>query len=646
MQRIENDIYISVSDWEQAGVTYSNLKVNILQRNDYVTLGKGREMLFLYSSLSMKHKSLFADAVKRFEQEEQAVKAQIEQKDLATAIKEAVKTNTSDILYFQNKGFIAEKLYKATIYARRAAWLRFLAEIRSQEIKKYFGCKSKTAFLEAALPVIHAENCFEWRRPNLQYLKILLVKWNKRGLDSCIDARNGKQNALKLTECTEKILLSIMASLHKPTAMQVWEHYNDFVEGKTTIVSTETGEVFDPVFYKKLSYASVQSLLSKPIFRASYAQIHGSDLTYRAKHGRYLERERPIYFGSMLTCDDWDLPVDLLPFEAKNERGVMKTYNKIKLYLFFDAATRHCVGYSYSHLKNTELFLAGLKNTLKNTVFSDKMPYELQSESHLLKQLASGVLREGELFAAVSILPKNPMGKLAETDIRTLKYGVLQKDQRFAEYFKGRHYARREAYRLEKEDQSKTKKLSIKDLPAFLEALVAAYNDAHPVTVPLHPNLLSKNPERLAYHLSETVKTTYRNGLFEAGKKRWVFSEIDSVLPRLKNADLEVKIWDNTAYVYQDGEFIAKAEEAERVQVSKLEKTQEDIDKAAKFYKNQYKLDKAVSDIKDKAEAIDMKQDWKQSASVLADANTENNEEDSNANFYDKFYNATKKKTA
>ena len=603
MQFVDNQTWLEVTDWEQSGYKMHTVVNNISKSrkswSSITTTGKGRETLYLYESLSAKHQTLFCEMVKKFLQVQEAKTAIKTQKNLSAYILECVQTDTKDIVFFEKQGFTAERLHKATIYARRAAWLKFLSGTTSAQIKRDFApCTTKIAFFEACLPVMHAENCFNFQKPNVQYLQKLLARYNKQGLLMCADARNDKQNALKLTTTTEDLLLSIMKSILKPTAMQVWEAYDAFLEGRSEISDPTSGEVFQAKDYKTLSYSSIQKIVANPLNTAAYAGIHGSNLTYRSKHGRFLERERPAFFGTMITCDDWDLPVDMVPFEWKDAKGKVKTYNKIKLYLFFDVCTRHCVGYAYSAEKNTPLFLAGLINMLQNPVFEGNMPYELQSESHLLKQLQNGILKEGELFQKISILPKNPMGKYAESDIRNLKYGVLHKDARFADYFKGRYYARSEAWRQEKDDQGKTKKLKIEEVPAFLAAMIATWNEAHPQNADFHTSMLKQNPERIAYHLSKPVKTTYHNGIFRYKNQNYEFSDIDSVLAKLKNKDLVIKnslnLTSNEVFVYHEEQFLASASPVRKVQASVLERTEADKQAQSAFYANQTNLDKKV----------------------------------------------------
>ncbi len=594
MKLIEEKIWLEVGDWEAVGYKLHTIIDSIgKERKSWrsiTTTGKGREMLFRYDTLSEKHKALFAEAVKRFLAEQEAEQAEEAMQGLCERVLACVQVRPQDILYFREKGFVAEKIQKATLYARRAAWLRFLAGTTSREVRKSFApLQNKEEFLAYCLPLLHADGCFGFRNPNLQYLKIRLVQWNKHGINSCIDGRNGKQNALKITNSTEKLLISILETLEKPTAMMVWEVYDEFVAGRLPLTNTETGEVYNREFFPAISYGKVQQLVSKPINEALYAMVHGSNLTYREKHGRYLSRLRATGFLSQVTCDDWDLPVDTT------------TGQGVKLYLFFDVATRHCVGYSWSWSKNTELFLNGLKNMMLNPALNGYMPYELQTESHLISTLQGGILKEGELFEAITVLPNNPMGKYAETDIRNLKYGPLHKDRRFAPYFKGRHYARREAWRLEKDKQGKTEKLAPEQIDGFLADLIAAWNKLHPASTNMHEGLLPQEYERLAYWLAKPIKTTYRNGKFAAQNKEWYFEDIDSVLPRLTNNELIVKFWHGVPYVYHQGECLGSALEVQRVQDSKLERTERDATIKAAFYRNQKKLDNAVMAQSEKA---------------------------------------------
>ena len=336
MKMIEQNIWLEVSDWESIGMEFNTLKSCISQRLKTWAciniIGKGREALFEYDSLSDKHKALFVERVQRFLQEQEVKKANTELESLKVKILDCVQTRPQDILAFQNEfGFTAEKTHKASLYARRAAWLRFLAETNTKTIKaKFAPLKSKAEFLNFCLPILHAENCFEFRKANLQYLKIRLVRWNKEGLQSCIDARNGKQNALKVTESVEGVLLGLLTSIKKPTVRGgLHETYSSFLSGELRLTNTETGEIYNPADFRKISYATLHSKASELQNKALYTLEHGTDLSFRTAHDFYAKRKRPKYLGSMLTADDWDVNINVqIKFAGKLYKKIF-AYSRI-----------------------------------------------------------------------------------------------------------------------------------------------------------------------------------------------------------------------------------------------------------------------------------------------------------------------------
>ncbi len=613
MKCIEGKIWLEVADWEMAGVKYSTVQANLSSNRkswqSIITQGKGRETLFLYESLNPKHKVLFEKAVKQFLAEQEAIEAKQAIQSLTEKILACVQIRPQDILYFQERGFVAEKIQKSTLYARRAAWLRFLAEITPKEIKTNFApLRSKEEFLSYCLPLIHAENCFYFRNPNLQYLKIRLVQWNKYGLESCIDARNGKQNALKIKENTEKLLLSLITSIKKPTLQEVYEIYSEFLQGKIQLTCTETGEIYNPAEYTPIAYSTLHAFASRLQNKAVYTLAHGTKLSYRTAHDFYAKRKRPEYFGSMITCDDWDVNINV------QIKIAGKLYKKVYAYLFFDVATRHCVGYAWGFEKTRDLFLNALRNTLLNDCWQGKMPYELQGESNLLKAINESVLKE--LFAETKILPQNPMAKYAERDIHSLKYDVFAKDKEYKDYFKGRHYGKREAWRLEKDLQNSVKAFTeTAEIEKFLQKIVATYNELHPISAPLHPELLAQNPERLAFHLAEPIKTSYRNGRLQANNEEWIFLNIE----RLKHKHVEVRMWQGVAYVYQDGVFLGTAEPLQAAQVSKLEATEEDGKIKGRQLQTQRKLRAKVAEQVQKTEKINYEKIFEQARKQVFD---------------------------
>jgi len=647
MKLIDDKIWLEVSDWKQVGVAYATIQANIsMSRKSWsciATQNKGREMLFLYDSLCPKHKLLFSKRVQKFLQEQEVKQANIEHESLKEKILACIQTRLQDILVFQNEfGFTAEKTYKASLYARRAAWLRFLAETKPKTISEKFApLKSKTELLTFCLPMLHTENCFEFRKSNLQYLKIRLVRWNKDGLASCIDARNNKQNALKVTKSVENVLISLLVSIKKPTVQELYETYTSFLAGKLQLTSAETGEVFNPSNFPKISYTTIYNLAGEPLSKALYTLKHGTDLSFRTAHDFYAKRKRPQFFGSMLTADDWDININV------QIKLAGKLHKKVYAYLFFDVATRHCVGYAWGFEKNTKLFLNALRNTLENPCWGGFSPYELQSETHLVKAVNEDVLRQ--LFAETTILPKNPLAKYAERDIENLKYEVFAKDLEYKDYFKGRHYNKREAWRLEKDQQKDVKAFAeIPQIEAFLSKIIAKYNKIYPISADLHPNLLPQNPERLAYHLGEAVKSSYRNGRIQAKNEDWVFTEIE----KLKHKKVEIKFWGNEAYVYQDGVFVGNAKLLVAAQSSKLETSKADNKQKAEQLQTQKKIRSKIATQAQKAEPLAIDKIYEQARKQIygnqeyKETNTESKKTDIFTTLGEKILADEKKKTA
>ncbi len=390
----------------------------------------------------------------------------------------------------------------------------------------------------------------------------------------------------------EGVLLGLLKSIKKPTTQEIYEVYTAFLSGSVQLANADTGEIYNPADFPAISYATLHNKVSKLQNKALYTALHGTELSYRVAHDFYAKRKRPEYFGSMLTADDWDVNINV------QIKIAGKLHKKVYAYLFFDVATRNCVGYAWGFEKTTDLFLRALRNTFENPAFAGKSPYELQCETHLVK-VNESLLKD--LFCETTILPKNPMAKYAERDIHTLKYNVFAKDLEYKDYFKGRHYNKREAWRLEKDQQAEVKSFTQTDeIEKFLQKIIGAYNKMHPINKPLHPDLLPQNPERLAFHLGERVKTSYRNGRVRANYEEYAFSDID----KLRHKEVEIRFWAGVAYLYQDNTFLGVAEKIEAVQVSKLEAAEEDNKIKGEQIRTQKQIRSKVAKQAQKAETL------------------------------------------
>ncbi|MDX1903778.1 MAG: hypothetical protein SFU27_06420 [Thermonemataceae bacterium] len=498
--------------------------------------------------------------------------------DLYNKIKTLAELKKQDVNYFENRGYA---LY-AMQYARRAAYMR-LFSMPATYLKKEFGLP-KRQLMELAIPFLEKEGI---RIKNLQYLQKLTIAYKRKGLDTCISGKIRNTNALKADQEHVSLITGLMTGVKKPTVAEITSIYNDFVAKKMELVNEATGEQPDGAKFKPLSYSTISKKIAAPLNRAAYSATHSSELSYKIKHAFHIKRKRPSYAGSMVTCDDWDMNINIQ----------IGKHKKAYAYLFFDVATRHCVGYAWSFEKNKDLFMSGLRNMLANPIWDGKTPYEIQGESNLLKGMNEDILKQ--IFPSTKIIPKNPLGKYAERDIRDLKYRVFARNTQYKDYFKGRHYNSSEAWTLDRDQQAAVKVMQSKEeIDNFLRTIVAEYNQVFAFNKPLHEKLPTKNTERLAFFVGEKALSptgkpiTYANGCFTYKKQVYAFTEID----KLKSKYLDVRFWESVPYVFQNDEYIGKGESFGLVPAATLEKQDYEDEEYLKQFAIAAKLQNQVAE--------------------------------------------------
>ena len=121
----------------------------------------------------------------------------------------------------------------------------------------------------------------------------------------------GNQHASVKTFAQMQLLESMfMSQKHKPTPTEVADQYSAFLSGYVEIINQETGEVYDPKEYGKLSLRTITSYLDT---------WHSKIVTFSKRAG---DRQRfisdfipggsmlkPEYAGSIISVDDRNPPI-------------------------------------------------------------------------------------------------------------------------------------------------------------------------------------------------------------------------------------------------------------------------------------------------------------------------------------------------
>lgn len=227
-----------------------------------------------------------------------------------------------------------------------------------------------------------------------------------------------KRNALRRDEATDKLLNDMFAGReHKPTATEVADTYNGFLDGYVEVINDKTGEVYSPRGYKSLKPRSVRHFLAKWDNKiGNYAKRSGDRQKLMQDFIPYESLEQPYYAGSMISIDDRQPPF----WYEKNTR--------MWWYLGVDLASEAITAWAYGKTKE-ELILNFYRQMVRNYAeWGVNLPDALECESSLNSSFKDTFLQNGRMFQDVQIHPNSARSKRVEGYFRPLRYGI-EKEQ-------------------------------------------------------------------------------------------------------------------------------------------------------------------------------------------------------------------------
>ena len=247
-------------------------------------------------------------------------------------------------------------------------------------------------------------------------------------------------NARKVTEKIERLLVALYSMPNKPFCSSVKDLYDMFLTGKITVFDKETGEVFQPEDFRRngepveLSESTIWNYLNQAVNRAVADKRRNDGLYYNNLHRPHHHRKSPQYSFSKISMDDRDLP------------RLLVGGGRVKAYYAYDVASGCVIGAAYSLKKDDKLFLDCLRDMFR---LIDRngfgIPMEVEVEHHLVNHFADTLMRAGVVFPFVRwCAAGNSQEKRAEHLNRAKKYGA---EKQMQEQPIGRWYARHEAYR-------------------------------------------------------------------------------------------------------------------------------------------------------------------------------------------------------
>lgn len=271
-------------------------------------------------------------------------------------------------------------------------------------------------------------------------LRYKVTKYNKEGYAGLISDKFGMQNALKVTDQIENLIISLYCLPNKPYVENVHEMYIKFLQGEIDVVNIKTGEIFERKnFFKRnkpveITVGTVWNYINAPHNDLIIKKARNGAYDFNHKNRPHVHRTAPIFSMSKITLDDRDI------MHTKLHDG-----SKVMAYYAFDDMSGAMIGIAHSKAKNHDLFIDCLRNMFRFTSsYNLGIPMQMEVEQHLVSDFKDGLMKAGTVFPFVRWCnPTNSQEKYAERLIGTKKYGVEKDNNQNV----GRHYSRRDSNR-------------------------------------------------------------------------------------------------------------------------------------------------------------------------------------------------------
>ena len=412
-----------------------------------------------------------------------------------------------------------------------------------------------------------------------------LKTFETNGYVSLIKGTHKNQNSRKVNDETLNLMNSLFAGdSAKPTATAVHRRYDLFISGKLDIINNNTGELYDPAAFKKLSDATVKAYLARWVNKiGTHAVRSGDRQKYMQQFKAYHSLDRPKYAGSIISIDDRQPP-----FKALNGKRIW-FYNGI------DLGSEAFICWVYGETKEG-LIINFYRQLLRNYFkWGINLPAELECEMSLNSSFANTFLREGVMFEHVRIEANNARGKRIERYFKTLRY-ELEKDRKG---WLARPFALKESNQAGAEN---VPMLPYDDIIQNSLADIQAWNNM-PHSVHTHmsrwqvflekqnPNIKPTNYLAILRHLGKKTETSCRVGIIHLNNSEFLLG-IDGVvalgdplidlMKRVEGKQVEVYWLDDEnrevlkALVFIADQFICEAVAKPVYNRAKIEQTPED----------------------------------------------------------------------
>lgn len=249
---------------------------------------------------------------------------------------------------------------------------------------------------------------------NAASLRRKLKDYKKEGYEALIHGNFCNKSALKVDDRVKELLDSMFAyQTDKPTPTKISRQYEGFLSGYVEVINNETGEMYDPKEFPKISAATITNYLAKWSSKVGTHTIRsGNRQVWMSKFRPYHDMSQPKFSNSIISIDDRQPPFEY----AKGKR--MWFYNAI------DLGSEAFTTWVYGQTKEG-IIIDFYRQMVRNyTGWGLNLPAELEGEMSLNSSFLNTFLQEGSMFQFTHIEANNARGKRIEAYYRPLRYDL------------------------------------------------------------------------------------------------------------------------------------------------------------------------------------------------------------------------------
>lgn len=595
MPHIWNDILVVTIDelvpnwftWTNLKTTlhrYSNLNYGIqrVQKG-----GNGRQLLISFDSLPIEIQNGIGDPRKVNHILERFYKTDSE------AVKFFATFSFDDGTYldqqYQDKYIINASVLKAVIALRFARMAERKSKTGNMSGLSKSIWKDALSFQDTLLAKFNEQHTLP---SNERRFKDALKAFEKDGYKTLISAKHKNANSKKVFDHTLELLKALFSDeVKKPTPTKVNRIYNSFIAGNMDVINHDTGELYNPNDFKKLSDSTVKKYMATwENAISTFQKRSGNRQEFMGNFKPYHSFDKPKFAGSIISIDDRQPPFK------------MPDGNRVWFYNGIDLASEAFVCWVHGKTKEG-IILEFYRQLVRNfTKWGLRLPAELEAEMSLNSSFTSTFLRPGAMFEHVKIEANNARGKRIERYFGNLRYDI----EREREGWLARPHAKRES------NQAGPKEAKRLPYDTIVHGCLQDIEDWNNKPHSVHSNLSRwevftqmQNPDLketqwqsfLPYIGRKTITTVntgiikLNNGLFLLGYENKIATgaRLINLMKQVEGTQINVYWLDDDdgnvlkALVFEGTRYVCEAVAKPKPQRAKIEQTPEDLEALALF---------------------------------------------------------------